>query len=205
MPTGYTDPVYTKKLTFPEYAMGCARAFGALIMMRDDPADAPIPQEFFPSDYHKKALDSAWEKLTFLKGMSPAEVRLWGSAEQKKQMESLQEIRNKSEDAERIAAYQRMLAHVEAWEPPTNDHVKFKEFMADQLRQSIEGDAPTRWYDESISRLAARTPVEMHAYELAEAERSVAYHTKEWDAEVKRTRERNEWVAALRKSLQTSA
>ena len=37
MPTGYTDKI-KDGITFKEYAMGCARAFGALITMRDNPA-----------------------------------------------------------------------------------------------------------------------------------------------------------------------
>lgn len=47
MPTGYTADVQSGKVTdFAEYAMNCARAFGALVLMRDDPSDADIPERF---------------------------------------------------------------------------------------------------------------------------------------------------------------
>ena len=46
MPTGYTADIQDGKITtLREYALSCARAFGALIMMRDDPHDAPIADD----------------------------------------------------------------------------------------------------------------------------------------------------------------
>ena len=64
MPTGYTADVGDGKVVeFSEFVMQCARAFGALITMRDDPHDAPIPDEFSPDAYHQKALASAEERL----------------------------------------------------------------------------------------------------------------------------------------------
>ncbi len=62
MPTGYTADI-AKGITFQQYAWSCARAFGALVMMRDEPSDAPIPEAFTPSDYHVKALAEARAKL----------------------------------------------------------------------------------------------------------------------------------------------
>lgn len=64
MPTGYTAPIYEgKQITFPEFAMQCARAFGALIDMRDDPMDSPIPDAFVPDTYHARELVKAREQL----------------------------------------------------------------------------------------------------------------------------------------------
>ena len=62
MPTGYTATLMEKGQTFQEFIMGCARAFGALIEMRDSPNDAPIPDKFEPSDYHAKRLIESREK-----------------------------------------------------------------------------------------------------------------------------------------------
>ena len=66
MPTGYTAKLMEQGQTFPEFIMSCARAFGALIMMRDDPANAPIPEKFEPSDYHVRALKKAYVEQTRL-------------------------------------------------------------------------------------------------------------------------------------------
>jgi hypothetical protein len=78
MPTGYTNKIYNgDKVTFPEYALTCARAFDALVMMRDDDNDAEIPNEFKPSLYSAgkiaearklgiafaKHTEAVWERL----------------------------------------------------------------------------------------------------------------------------------------------
>ena len=68
MPTGYTLDLYDgKDITFEEFALRCARAFGALISMRDEPIDAPIPERFEPSDYHLKELEKAKKRLKEVK------------------------------------------------------------------------------------------------------------------------------------------
>jgi hypothetical protein len=38
MPTGYTEKLMEKGQTFQQFALLCARNFGALVMMRDDAA-----------------------------------------------------------------------------------------------------------------------------------------------------------------------
>jgi len=81
MPTGYTATLMEKNQTFPEFIMGCARAFGALIMMRDDPNDATIPDKFEPSDYHAKGIIKAREKLAKLKAMTDGEKLAFGQTE----------------------------------------------------------------------------------------------------------------------------
>jgi len=64
MPTGYTAAVQDGTIkTLSEYAMSCARAFGATITMRDEPSDAVIPDEFTPSPYHKDAIVRAKEDI----------------------------------------------------------------------------------------------------------------------------------------------
>lgn len=64
MPTGYTADVADGKITdFVEYALQCARAFGACIMLRDEPISSEIP-EFQPSDYNANALAEAEKTLS---------------------------------------------------------------------------------------------------------------------------------------------
>lgn len=76
MATGYTCDVSDGKITtLRDFALRCARAFGALITMRDEPFDAPIPEKFEPhTDYHDKAIREAREQLEKLSAMSPAQV-----------------------------------------------------------------------------------------------------------------------------------
>jgi len=66
MPTGYTAGVQDGKITeFSDFALNCARAFGALITMRDDPQDTPIPEKFEArTSYYDERLENAKDLMT---------------------------------------------------------------------------------------------------------------------------------------------
>ena len=86
MPTGYTAAI-ADGVTFEQFALNCARAFGALIDMRDEPSDAPIPERFEPSNYHEKKIAEINDELVRLKEMSQDEAKMvahqeWRAAEQ---------------------------------------------------------------------------------------------------------------------------
>jgi hypothetical protein len=64
MPTGFTaDICKGAEVSFEDFAMTCARAFGALYSMRDEPMDAPIPETFVASGYHADELEKAKARL----------------------------------------------------------------------------------------------------------------------------------------------
>lgn len=194
MPTGYTSDLYEgKPQTFAEFAMKCARAFGALIAMREDPMDAPIPDEFAPSDYHVKALDDARADL--------ANVLAWGFDQSNREADadyerSLASHEKHQADARAVVArYHAMLAEVRAWTPPTPDHAEFRKFMVDQLESSIRHDGP---FGAAPDRMSGR---DYRAMRIDKAHRDIAYHEKGQAAEIERARSRTAWVRDLRASL----
>ena len=67
MPTGYTARLCDGEQTFKDFAMLCARACGALIEMREDPMDAPIPEKIKRSSYYDEALSKAVAEYDRLK------------------------------------------------------------------------------------------------------------------------------------------
>ncbi len=196
MPTGYTAPVQDG-ITFEQFVLRSARAMGALIMLRDEPMDAPIPDRFEPSDYHSKALKKAEERLAWLIQMPSAEAE----REAKKQFEEKQEFtaRMIKQSNEILAKYDAMLEQVRAWTPPTPDHEGLKEFMVRQLVESIDFDCDTRyWENEAPVLLSAEA---WKQGQIQSEERSVVYHREEYCKEVERTEARNDWLRALRESL----
>ena len=60
MPTGYTAAI-AKDITFNDFVMQCAKAM--LIMMRDEPANAPIPERFEPGSHYVNKITEANELL----------------------------------------------------------------------------------------------------------------------------------------------
>ena len=193
MPTGYTYPVVDGKITeFPDFAMTCARAFGALIMMRDDPTDAPIPDEVAPEPYYEKRVVEALARLGEVQAMTDQEADTAAFAEYEAAKASRAKfLADKDIEAARLNA---MLKKVRKWSPPTPDHVEMKKFMIDQLIISMPGNytpsSPVEldgatWRKETIVRLAD---------EVVQAKADLA-------KEIERASGRTNWIKALRASL----
>lgn len=198
MPTGYTSKIYNgEQQSGKEFIMTCARAFGALIEMRDEPNDAIIPEEFQPSEYHKKELEKAKIELEKYKNMTIEQI-------QQKVNESYQEIieQNKkyyNEGLELKNRYEKVLREVERWELPSSEHQNLKDFAMDQLNESIRFDCGhIKKYVEEVKK---ETPEEYIQKQIDSCLWSINYHQENWDKEIKKTNERNLWIKQLRDSL----
>lgn len=196
MPTGYTAGVADGSITeFREFALQCARAFGALVTMRDDPEDAEIPEAFEPSTYHAKALTEATDRLNRLQEMTDAECDEAAAAEYES---SLQRWNDRQREIDEIEArYLSMLEQANAYTAPTSDHVRYREFMIDQLEDGLRFDC-SRKHDIKPEPLHG---AEWKTQNIMSAEDRVRYHAKESAAELERTRQRNDWIRQLRVSL----
>lgn len=196
MPTGYTSRI-ADGATFNEFVMSCAREMDALVMTRDEPMDAPIPERFEPSDYHEKKLVEAQAELERLKKITIDEADKQAGIEfmeewdrHEKAMQNKAELRQK---------YESMLAQVNAWKPPSPDHEGFKRFMAEQITDSIEFDCDERYYLENPPmRLSAADWLNK---KVANAFKDINYHRKGRDEEILRTDGRNTWLKLLRESI----
>ena len=181
---------------FDEFVLQCARAFGALIMMRDDAMDTPIPEAFEASNYNKTRLEDAKKELARLQAMTP-EMRLdFGKARKADAIASSE--KNLAQQAEQNARLDAMAEKVKAWQPPTSDHAELKNFMLDQIR--ISRDSGDYWL-ELLTKDKAADPMEVYNAALKAAQEAIPYHTKEHQKEVERMNARTEWVRQLRKSL----
>ena len=195
MPTGYTAPI-ADGITFEQFVMGCARGFGALIMMRDEPANAPIPERFEPSDYHLCKLDEAHSRFDEISSLTP-EACEHLAAQQYHDAETQRRIRIK-EIGELRQKYDAMIQAVDEWAPPSAEHIHLKEFMRKQLTESIDFDCDASYYAIETPRLSGQVWLEQ---QLEKARRDIAYHEQQHKEEVERTNRRNEWLRLLRESL----
>lgn len=194
MPTGYTAGVQDGSITeFKDFAMQCARTFGALVMMRDDPMDSPIPKFEPHTSYHDKAEAEARALLIELDAMTVDTLSKRWNAEREESMQRWEESEAKRK--EQRARYEAMLVQVYAWNPPTSDHTGLKDFMVKQLEESIEFDA--RPWPPPVME----SPSNWFTRKKVEAERDIAYHVAERKKEIERTEGRNQWVKQLRDSL----
>lgn len=196
--TGYVHNMVDKKQSFQEFAMSCARAFGALVEMRDESMDAPIPEKFVPSDYHVKELRKANKALARLKGMSHLKKIAFGEAERRKSIRYYRDALKRSQQENEPLNV--MLTEVAAWIPPTPDHAELKNFMTEQLSTSI--NKPDYWL-ESAAKSESMLPVQFYLDAVKSAKRNVEYHTEELAKEKQRAESRTDWLKQLRASFNT--
>jgi hypothetical protein len=196
MPTGYTSKIYEgEEVSGKDFLLICARAFGALITMRDEDMDAPIPEEFKATDYYEKGLKEAQEKLEKYKNMPLDEAETLSLKEfierEKSRLESL------TKDTLLRARYVKTLSEVEKWIPPTEEHRQLKDFAVEQLKGSIDFDCSLNY--PPIKKLSAQ---EWLKEKIDSCLWDIAYHKKEQEKETERISGRNQWINQLRQSLQ---
>lgn len=195
MPTGYTAKVESGETTeLRDYILTCARAFGALIMMRDDPMDAPIPRKLEPDTrYYDERIATLTADIAKLSAMSSDDALTESLAANNEARRRHREF--EAEDQLRLERHQTMAAMVEKWRPPTRDHVELKSFMLQQLEVSSRHlgghhklpDMPIgeEWRQKRLSDLQ---------WQLENAK-------EHRDKEIERTAGRQAWIDALFASL----
>jgi hypothetical protein len=194
MPTGYTCIIEDREdVTFAEYVWRCARAFGALIEMRDAAIDAAIPAEFVPSTYHVERLAEARARLRDLGSVTVTAAKEKARAEHREALAAWK-VREAKRTAT-LARYDAIRAQAARWEPPTADHAGLRDFMLQQI------DVSTEFMRTPRSRPKALTGQAWLDAQIASAKWDVDYHEKQLAEERSRVASRNTWVAALRQSV----
>lgn len=211
MPTGYTAKLYEgEEQSFNEFVLECSRAFGAMISLRDDP-HAEIPAELEVDPFYFTQVEKAQKELEQLRNASDAELLVQAKSEREYTLSSQYENAVRTEAARQ--GYTDMLAKVQAWVPPTDEHVNIKAFMVEQLESSLRSDCRNEPVDLEELRALATRPVEdsdidiekFRSEELKYAERRLAYATKNLADQRKNVADKNRWIKALRDSLTESS
>ena len=191
MPTGYTTDIYNgKDVSFKDFALNCARAFGACVMQRDDPADEK-PKIMPEESYHTKAL----KKLGKFK--KPSEIQF--KAFIKKQLADNKRIIKEKKTLEK--AYSKMIEQAAKWTPPTIEHEELKDFMIKQLVESKEWDCGVDSYECELASLSAMTYNDYIEKTRKEYIFNFKYHEEHLIKEINLIKQRNKWIEDLYNSL----
>ncbi len=203
MPTGYTAKVVTGEVTdFNTFAKQCARAFGAMINMRDEPFDKPYKPESY-NTYYPKQLEEAKVKLANYIEMSDDEIIknktndvLKNIKQYKAQIEKIKETRIRLDD---------MLEKVLLYTPPTPEHDGIKSFMIQQLQDTIEWDGDVSYYEKSLEQyendLLAIDPITIRAKNIEYLNEDIKSYEERIIEDKQRVDERNKWVVDFYDSL----
>lgn len=197
MPTGYTDMI-KDDTTFKQFAMRCARAFGACVTMRDDPIDKDIPL-FEPSSWHIEQIKADQKELERISNLSDDDASLESKKEYDRKIEEYKEYISKAERTRQN--YDRILLSARTWIPPTDDHKELKKFMIDQIESSIRCDCDNSYYHDKIAAMEVLSGADWKAMKIKELQESLKYHEKHHREEIERVEGRNRWVRELRRAL----
>lgn len=195
MPTGYTAGVESGEVTeLRDYMLICARAFGALISMRDDPMDAPIPEKLEASTtYYDKQIDALTTEIGRLSAMTADEAMTESLAANNDARRRHREY--EAADQLRLDRHLAMAEKVKAWEPPSPEHAEYKAFMLQQL------DVSSRWLGTKRELPAMPIGEEWRKQRLADLGENLAHARKSRAEEIERTAQRQKWLDDLRGSL----
>jgi len=197
MPTGYTHDI-KNGITFEDYAFKCALAFGACLPQRDESANER-PKLREESSLYEEKLPEALAEYGYLMSLNNKQQNEYGTEERDKEIANIQASLEKKRDLE--SKYRNMLNKVEAWPPPTNNHVSLKGFMIKQIAESIEFDCNTNHYIEELQKAITKKPADFYADAVKKAEWNCNYYEEELEKDLKRTEESNAWIMDLYKSL----
>ena len=193
MPTGYTAAIIRDDIDFKTFATNCMRASGALVNMRDDPFDAPIPDEILPYPHHKDELEKAKRDLGWFISLTQSQLRHeYGSDMSEKRQRRADQLDKLNEDNRRLNT---MLEKVKAFTPPTTEHTGWKTFMIEQITISIE--KPYRHDPEPDFE----TWVEKKKKDLRW---SISYHADEWIKEVELAKNRTSWLQQAKAAIESA-
>ena len=192
MPTGYTSDLYElKDVSFADYATTCSRAWGARVTERDNSFSTPyVPRTV--GDYETKALSNAVAKLDEFLLRTDED---WSAAFQEDKEKVF--VTNAEADSirgQRRIKYEDMLDQINAWEPPTEDHVAFKKFMVEQIEGSLEFDCKGfTWKPAILDQTIERYKIDALQNINGEIDRLM----KSLAEEIERVRTSNKWVRDL--------
>jgi hypothetical protein len=193
MPTGYTCIIEDGNPTLKQYALRCARAFGALSHMREDGLDAPLVARRPDTEYEEKRLAAARRELEVARALTPADAQKLVDEQYVERRKSWE--KRELERCETLDKYERMKIKILAWEIPSPEHQKLKDFMLSQIEDSTRG-----------MKIASPPPTKLDAKDyLADLLDSLQDDVIRYSKEIKKIQEStesaNKWAKDLMESL----
>lgn len=196
MPSAYTSEI-GKGISFKEFIFTCARAFGALIDLRDEPLGSNLPDKIEPSSYHHNKLKELKLELIKYNKMTLKEAKILFDKE--KEQKEVQ-LKNYIKEQKLLKKkYESMLKEVHKWIPPTSEHKGLKKFMIEQITGSIDFDC--KIYS-NIYKMESKNPKEWLHNKIQNILEDQVYHENNHKEEVERTNGRIKWIQALKKSVE---
>lgn len=199
MPSAYTSNIYNgKPETLASYLLSCAQQFGANSRFRDSIQLGELPVITPDIKYYQDKVKLNTEALNLLKNMTIEEVE--HRIEQEHQANLMSQQMHKEENKELEARYRDMIGQVTEWEPPTEEHIRFKEFALDQLTASLEFDCG--YQGRRVGYVFKKPTFDQYVTKKTiQFEEDIEYYTRKIEDEIEYAKKANAWNTALRNSF----
>jgi hypothetical protein len=189
MPTCYTSEI-EKGQSFKEFALRCARNFGALMHMREDPLDANIYPPVVP-DYYTNTdfIEKCCADID--KAMNASDEEIIAT------IEKLRADHEADQEKSRVLRdqYRAMAAQVREWDAPVQ-YWNVKDFMLEQLKISEPVDC-------CFYPFEVQTDPKLFRCDLIEkATKKMRYYFEEREKHRIRCEESSRWIAGFLESIE---
>lgn len=201
MPTGYTAKLLEGTQTVEEFALGCARAFGAYVEMRDEPLSAGAPEKLEDRDTQRylEEIRNLERQIRNVRKMSYARAAKY--AENDYNSSRSYHTNALIELAEGSFRLSKAMAEVASYSAPTQDYENYRKFMIDQLKGTIDFDCDPDYHKSALFDLKLKTPQEWKAAKLENLNSLLSFYHQQLSDHTTRHNERNEWIAQLHQSV----
>lgn len=204
MPTGYTAYIEDGSITTgKEFLMLCLRNFGISIDIRDEPLSVPTPTHFEPNPYYKESYESAVKHLEEVKSLD------FESAKLRRRLKHEHDISSAERAIERMREinrrYHMVRNQVDAWVPPDSSYDGVKKFALEQIDMCIYDDDMFSFYQKIIDEPFDDCDDATKKYldKMVEfAENSVKEKKRDYDAEIQRAKDKEQFMKAFVDSLE---
>lgn len=199
MATGYTYSVQTGEITeLKDYILSCAKSFGAFIHMRDDKISPEIKYKEI-GEYYSRQLENTKNEFEAFKLLSDEAIQKQLDESYERRVQELKDgLKRFDEQKQR---YLDMIKKVEKWIPPTEDHVKLKEFALEQLNGSLEFDCSDRSREYYLKKPFKDSIESYRAYKIKSYLKDLEYYSKCYRNELESVEKTNKWIKDLVESL----
>lgn len=200
MTTSFTDRILND-VSFKEFVKACSTITGIYANMKDNSiAKKMMKKEFYPENHFLEELAEAKEELKELENMTIEEAEKIATKEYE---ESINAYYNELEEARKnMEKYKNMLEKVHNWQPPTKDHVTLKNFMIDQIEDSIKYDCDEEWTLKRIDKLKKLSGKEYLDMMINMKKEDIKRYAKRYMDSIKNAEYKNRWITLLDLSLE---
>jgi hypothetical protein len=200
MATGYTYMIIKdkKEPTFQEFAFKCMQAFSWVFRDNNLTIEEVIAKEgnlekMTDDNYYSNELKATQKELKKLLKMTDKQFANLVDKEYKQKIKVYNE--KMAEQTENIRRLNVKIKEVEAWNPPTENHVAIKEFMLEQLKMTIDSET----YD--INKPIAISVDEYKKTEIDKCTAEIKYYQEKIEAEHDRINHNNLWTRTFLQSI----